>query len=222
MKALIFDSSAIISLALNDLLYTLEPLKKIFGGDFYLTKTIKEELIDKSLETNRFALEALMIKNLIDKGILTIYPDDSFLEKEKQKILEKANKTFKANNEFVRLIHEGEASCIALYKILRAEKKAIVIDERTTRMLCEAPNNLHRLLEKKLHRKIEAHRENYNFFQNINIIRSSELVLIALNKKIINFDAPKQKIIEAMLYALKFKGCSISNQEIEKIILSAE
>lgn len=219
MKALVFDSSAIISLALNDLLYILEPLKKIFNGYFYISETVKKELVDKSLEINRFALEALMIKKLIDQGTFTIYPIDPYLQKEQQKILETANTTFKANDEFVKLIHEGEASCIALYKILPTEKKAIVIDERTTRMLCEAPENLHKLLEGKLHRKIEAHQKNYRFFNDIKIIRSSELVLMALNKKIINFDAPKKKVMEALLYALKFKGCSISSQEIEKLLL---
>ena len=35
-KALIFDSGAIITLALNNLLYILKPLKKEFGGEFYI------------------------------------------------------------------------------------------------------------------------------------------------------------------------------------------
>lgn len=47
MKALIFDSSSIITLALNDLLYILEPLKAKFKGEFYITEDVKREVIDR-------------------------------------------------------------------------------------------------------------------------------------------------------------------------------
>ncbi|MEM4703059.1 MAG: hypothetical protein QXP53_01060 [Candidatus Pacearchaeota archaeon] len=214
MKALVFDSSSIITLALNDLLYILEPLKKVFGGDFYITKTIKEELIDYSIQTKKFMLEALMIQNLVEKKIIKVYQQ----KVEIGKLLNAANKIFKVDDRFVNLIHEGEASCLALYKTLETEKKAVVIDERTTRMLCEAPEQLHRLLEKKLHTRLKADKLSYQIFKNIKIIRSSELAFIALKKNIIKFRASKQKILEALLYALKFKGCAISTKEIEELL----
>lgn len=214
MKALIFDSSSIISLALNNLLFILEPLKKIFEGKFYITETIKGELVEKSLDNERFSLEALMIKKLLDEKILEVYKNRF----EKEKVLNFANNTFFVDGSPIKLIHEGEASCVALYKFLEAEKKAIVIDERTTRMLCEAPRQLHQLLEKKLHKRVRTNEKNYRFFENINIIRSSELALIALEEGIIKLNASKEKIIRALLYALKFKGCSISKQEIEEIV----
>ena len=144
-KALIFDSSSIITLALNDLLYILKPLKEKFGGEFYISEDIKREVIDKSVEIRRFMLEALMIKKLINDGTFKVMQVKDY-KKEKDEIMNKANFTFKTEDDWIRIIHDGEASCLALYKTIKADKKAIVIDERTTRMLVEMPENLHRLL----------------------------------------------------------------------------
>ena len=41
MKALVFDSSAIISLATNNLLWTVKHLKEKFGGEFILPASVK-------------------------------------------------------------------------------------------------------------------------------------------------------------------------------------
>lgn len=214
-KALIFDSGAIISLALNNLLYILEPLKKIFGGEFYISEPVKKEVMDKSLKIRRFMLEALVIKSLVNKGILVVFPSNKTFRQEMEKILSIANQTFKTEGEWIRLIHEGETSCLALFNLIKTEKKAIVVDERTTRMLCEAPQNLKKLFEKKLHKRVKAVKENYKFFKNFNIIRSSELGFIAYKKGIIKLPANSQEALAAILYASKYKGCSISNHEIE-------
>ncbi len=215
MKALIFDSSSIISLALNDLLFILEPLKKFFNGEFLIPEKVKYEIIDRSLKIKRFKLEALMIQNLINKGILKIRTDKKIKE-ETQKLLNIANNTFKTEYEGIKIIHAGEASCLALYNSLHTFDKAIVIDERTTRMLCEKPENLHRLLEKKHHTKIHANEINYEFFKKFNVIRSSELAFIAYKKEIIKLPSTisSREAIDALMYALKYKGCAISHGEI--------
>lgn len=215
MKALIFDSSPIISLALNDLLYILKPLKKKFGGEFFITEKVKYELIDRSLQIKKFKFEALVIQSLINQGILKI-EKNKFIEKETKKLLNIANNTFKTDNESIKIIHEGEASCLALYNFLPTEKKAIVVDERTTRMLCESPENLHKLFESKLHRKIEAFKVNFDFFKRFKVIRSSELAYMAHKLGIIVLPAKSKEAIEALLYALKYKGCAISHEEINE------
>jgi predicted nucleic acid-binding protein len=71
-------------------------------------------------------------------------------------ILSTLNNSFLARGEFMHIIDEGEASCMAL-SLLATEKKienVIVVDERTTRMICENPENLRRLFENKLHTKV--------------------------------------------------------------------
>ena len=91
-----------------------------------------------------------------------------------------------------------------------------MVDERTTRMLCEMPKNLRALLESKLHTSVHAEEGNFKFFSGLKIIRSSELSYIAYKKGLIGISASKQ-LVDALLYAVKFKGCAISSQEIEQI-----
>ena len=57
----------------------------------------------------------------------------------------------------MHIIDNGEATCLALSLLAeeRGIKNAIVIDERTTRMIGENPENLRRLFENKLHTKVK-------------------------------------------------------------------
>jgi hypothetical protein len=213
-KALIFDSSSIITLAMNDLLYILEPLKKRFGGEFYITEDVKREVIDKPFRERRFMLDSLFIKKLLEKGVLTLFSNLS-LNKERDNIMLIANHTFRSGQEDIRMLHEGESSCLGLFNLLDIDKKAIVVDERTTRILCEAPENMRKLLESKLHTKIDASEKNYPMFKDFRIFRSSELVFIAYRLGIIDLPAKKRESMEALLYGLKYKGCTISMREID-------
>lgn len=215
-KYLVFDSSAIITFAMSDLAYLLKDLHEKFNGDFLFSKEVEKETITRSLNIPRFMLEALQIKGLVNDAIFTRFEKN--LKREKEKILNVANHTYKARGEWISIIHEGEASCLAIYKNLISEKKAIVIDERTTRMLCESPENLRKLLELKLHTKIESVKENYNFFKDVKIIRSCELMFLAYANGLISLPASKRDSIKALLYAAKYKGCSVSNQEIREAI----
>ena len=215
-KALIFDSSSIITLALNNMLGLLVSLKRRFRGRFFITYAVKQEVIDKPLNIKRFELEALMISNMLKNKILELPPVD--MDKETEDIFERANHIFKADDEWIKITHTGEASCLALYNLLRDKgyNVTIVIDERTMRMLCENPRNLHKLLEKKLHRQITMKEENLSSFKDFNIIRSTELYFVAYKKNLINLPVPPDKAIDALFYAAKYKGCSISAAEIEQ------
>src|SRR3989338_9104061 len=44
-RGLVFDTGPIISLTINNLLWLLEPLKKAFNGNFYITRGVYDELI---------------------------------------------------------------------------------------------------------------------------------------------------------------------------------
>jgi hypothetical protein len=80
-------------------------------------------------------------------------------------------------------------------------------------MLVENPENLHKLYEEKFHTKIKAEENNYSFFENNKLMRSCELVFIAYKKGLIKL--PANNLLDALLYATKFKGASISKEEIE-------
>ncbi len=215
-RILILDSSSIITLALTSLLFVLEKLKQKFNVRFVTTQYVLNECVKVPLNIKRFELEALMIKKLVDDGIIEIIKVDN---KDVNEIMNKANTAYKARNDYIKLIHAGEASCIALYNKLQTQEKAIVIDERTTRMLCENPENLRRLLERKLHTYVSMDKNKLKQFSGINVIRSSEIVFIALKQSIITEAISKtsnKQAIDALLYALKFHGCAISKQEINE------
>ena len=94
-------------------------------------------------------------------------------------------------------------------------KNVLVIDERTTRVLCEKPENLKKLLQNKLHTGIKINKENLKQFRGFKVVRSAELIYIAYKKDLIKIK--DKKILDALLYSLKYKGCAISTSEIEKI-----
>lgn len=214
-KALIFDSSSIISLAMNGLLDVLTGLSKESKIEFFITPNVRKEIVEDPLKTKKFELEALQIKDLIEKGVIAL-ADDPNLEKETQNFLNAANSAFTSMGERIKLLHGGEASCFALAKIMKDYDSALVIDERTARILSENPENLRELLEKKMHREIDMDEQSASLFSGFKIIRSAELAVMAYKKGIIDLPAQPKQIVDALLYGVKLNGCSISSEEIEE------
>ena len=218
MKAIIFDASTLITLAMNGLLEELKELKQIFDGKFLITKDVKYEIIDRPSEIKRFALEALKLKELLNLNVLempnSLRISDSEISRETQKLINIANSTFEANGKKIHLVDLGETSCMALSKILSDKKikNVLAVDERTIRMLAEKPENLKELFQKKLKVRIVPDRENYKYFQGFSFIRSAELVYVAYKKGLVRWK--NGNLLDALLYAVKFKGCAISDDEI--------
>ena len=210
-----------ISFALNGLLPELRELKKIFPGKFIITKEVAYEIIDRPITIKRFELEALKLRELVNDGILEFPESIGFnsaeIAKKTQELLVIANSTFTEKGKDIHLIDLGETSILILSRMLREKqiKNLLVIDERTTRVLCEKPENLKKLLQKKLHVRVEIKKSNLHHFTGFKIIRSCELGYMVHKKGLSRIKDPK--ILDAILYALKFKGCSISGDEIRKM-----
>src|SRR3989344_5807979 len=164
MKAIIFDSSTIINLALNNLLWILQPLKEKYKGEFYITESIKKEIIDRPFQIKRFKLEAIQIRREIEE--LNMIANRIFIGKK---------------NNYLKIIDEGELTALVLAKKIHAE--ALVIDERTTRLLIEAPNDLNNIFKSKFKENIKMDQKNLKLFkENIGtlpIIRSVEIGVAA-------------------------------------------
>ncbi len=218
MKYLIFDAGPLISLTMNGMLPILEKLKKEFNGEFIMTPQVKKEVVDKPMHITKYKFEAIRIKNLIEKGVIKMsshYIKDDLIEMETNKMMKTINSSFKTKYEKINLVHGGEVSCLAFAKLCKKEN-AIVTDERTIRMLIEAPKNLEKLMERKLSAEITIdHKKLFNLF-GFKFIRSSELIYIAYKKNLLGFKKTKE-VLEAMLYALKFKGTAVSSKEIDEI-----
>jgi hypothetical protein len=220
-KILIFDSSTLISITINGLLEELRELRQGFNGRFIITNEVKSEIIDRPLKIKRFELEALKIDNLIKERILEMprslnLASDAEISSLTLRILQESNSLFESRGKPVHLIDTGEASCLALHLLLLEKRieSAIAIDERTTRMLVEKPENLRRFMEERLHMPLKQ-RKPYTDYTNLRIIRSSEIMYIAYKKGLLRLKGPK--VLDAVLYGLKYKGCSIPDDEIEEL-----
>jgi len=221
-KAIIFDSGTLISLAINGLLPELKELKKIFDGKFLITEYVRKEVIEKPLTIKRFELEGLKLKQLLDEKVLempsAVGVKDSEISEHTNQLMEIANNLFIGERKPIHIISGGETSCLALSKILTGKKvtNAIAVDERTMRMLVENPDNLKELLQRKLHTKITLNKKDFTPFKGFKIIRSAELVYVAYKKGIVRIK-DGERVLDALLWAVKFSGCSISSEEIKEI-----
>ncbi|MFH1452196.1 MAG: hypothetical protein ABIF88_03420 [archaeon] len=220
MKYIIFDAGPLISLAMNGLLPVIAELKKVFKGEFILTPQVKREVIDRPMKVKKFKLEAMKIKYLLDNGILKMshsIVSSHKLEKETKRIMKIVNGTLRVEKtgEKINIIHEGEASCLAFAKICKGDN-VIVLDERSTRLITESPEKLKKLMESKLKTKIVEEFGLIEELKGFKFIRSAELLFIAYKKNILPANGDKE-LLDAMLYAVKFKGAAISSAEIEEM-----
>jgi hypothetical protein len=179
MKALIFDAGPLINLSMNGLLYILEDLKKKFGGKFLITPAVKNEVIDRPLNVQKFELGAMEVQNLLNKGVLEMSSaagiNDSELEKETQEIMDMANHFIEINKQWIKIVSAGEMSCLALSNELKRAgwETMIAIDERTTRLLGEDPKSLEQLMSQKLHSRAEIVAKDLRIFNQFRFIRTS-------------------------------------------------
>ena len=230
MKSLVFDSSSIISLATNNLLWLLEPLKEKFKGRFCIGSSVKQEIIDVPINGKRFRLEAVMILDLLRDGVLELVEDPKINEMT-DKLIRLSSGVFETKGEYIQVIHKGEVQSLALVKHLNSN--AYVIDERTTRLLVENPKKLTGILLNKLHSRINVNKNNLDEFRkevgNVDIVRSIELMVYAYDtglldeyvkgKVDIGFKVDlKKTLLEGLLWGLKLRGCSISTEEIDEIL----
>lgn len=220
-KAIVFDSGALISFSMNGVTNIIKNLKKVFDGKFLITSDVRKEVVDTPIKIKRFELEALKIKQLLDQGILELPSSlgikDSEIKIKTEEFLNVANSTFNGGGKDIHIMDKGEASCLALSEILNKKgvKNVIAIDERTTRVLAEKPENLKNFLERKLHVKLKVSEKNFDVFKNFKVIRSPELIYIAYKKSLIKLKG--ENALDSLLYAMKYKGASISKEEVEEI-----
>lgn len=233
MKSLVFDSSTLISLSMNNLLETLVPLKSKFNGEFYITPAVKREVIDVPISGKRYKLEAIQVLSLLTNSTLVVHQNKD-IEKITENLLRLANNLFLSGGDNpITIVQRAEIECLALTKFIDAS--AFVVDERTTRLLVEDPMKISKILQEKIHKSIKVNNENLELLKKelkgVNIIRSTELMTIAFEFGLFSkysmkdakniLDNPidiKKTLLDATLWGLKTRGCSISEQEIDEII----
>lgn len=223
-KCIVFDTGPIISLVMNNLLWIIEDLERIYDGDFLITPGVKKELIDKPLSTKKFKFEALQVLSYINKDILQIV-DMKRVHDDANELLDIANHIFKAKGNWIHLVSFAEMEALACGIHFSAD--AIVVDERTTRLLVEDSRKLFSHMEHKLHTKIQVNRQNLSKFKKmtrgLRFIRSTEFVLIAyelglLDRYLPNIPESRKQLLQAALWGVKLNGCAVSQEEIDTVI----
>jgi hypothetical protein len=230
-RSLVFDTGPIISLTLNNLLWLIEPLQKRFGGDFFITKAVYRELIERPLSTKKYKFEALQVLPLISRGIIKML-DDKQVSDQAKELIDIANTTFSAHGNWIRIVHPGEVEVIAA--ALKKGSQAIVIDERTTRDLIENPRLIEKRLRRKLHTNISTDKKNLRLIskrlKGLRVIRSFELAKVAFDLGLLdrymlrdeNELVPdlRRAVLEGVLWAVKLSGCSVRGEDIAQVLKS--
>ena len=224
MTDLIFDSSSLISLATNNLIPKLEDLKSRFDGKFLITDSVKKEIVDNPLHSNKFRLEAIRMSKLLQQNVLKLMGNLN-LEKKSMQLLGICNQIFKARDNYLKILDKAELESLILAITVNG---VYVVDERTMRLLIENPKKLSELLERKFDTKITVDQKNLaalkSEIQNIQIIRSSELMTVAFELGLFKdyetkyLENPRKQILEGILWGLRLRGCAISTEEINQII----
>lgn len=220
-KVIFFDSGPIISLVMSRLIWILPELKKKYGGKFYITPAVKRELVERPLLVKRFSFEALQVSKLIDESILEVY--DKVPQRKSFELTSLANSSFKIKNKSMDVVQSGEMESVASAFELGA---SIVMDERTLRLFIENPTEMKKLLGFRFKKNVAADEQKMKMFseslKSIKIIRSIELVGVAFKLGLLNSYIPKIKngktvLLDSVLWAVKYNGCAVTEQEIEEI-----
>ena len=224
-KSLVFDTGPIITLAMNNLLWILRPLKEKFQGDFYITSGVRRECVERPLASKKFKFEALEILDLIEEGIIKEY-DDPKLKDNSLELLTVTNSLFKARGKYIRNVQYAEVEAISAAKMLSAD--AVVIDEFITRTIFESPELVKKRMERKLNVRVDQDKNNLLLLKKetkwLRIIRSFELVTIAYELGLFEkfypktLSNPKKTLLEGLLWATKLNGCSVTEKEISEVM----
>jgi predicted nucleic acid-binding protein len=182
---------------------------------FVVTPKVYEEIISKPSGSRRFALESMRIQRLITSGAVVVQSSGSNL---RDRILGAANRVYRIKGRELKIIHPAEAEAIALAGEIEAE--ALMVDERTTRLLMENPYELKELLSYRNRVEVVVDeswlRKLKDILPNVPVIRSAELIAVAYERGLLTrmYDVEDKRVFEAALAALKFSGCAISWDEI--------
>ena len=215
------DSGVLISLTSACLDNLLRFFAENHGVRFVIPPSVEEEAVGRPMksELRQHLFSAIRIKDAIDDGVITVV--DAEVADKTRRIMNMANNLFYIKGRPLRLIQEGETEMLALSKKLGIEN--ILVDERTTRMLIEAPFRLKEHLEEEFGVNIMVDKKKFKELTTeispIRALRSSELVMLAYeNGYFKRFEKTQKKAVEAALYKMKYSGCSIGFDEISEYL----
>jgi len=214
-QSIVCDSSSLISLTDSCFIHVIYFLKKKYGGRFIIPLSVEKECVERPLYIKNYALHAIRIKRAIAEGMMDVV--EATPEKQAEEIRFIANSIFHVEGTPLRLLHAGEADVLSLAIELGVDN--ILMDERTARMLVEAPESLRQHLEHELGKQIGINEDSLSAFsratRKLRFFRSTELILLAHELGYFaDYGELEREAVEASLYKLKYSGCAIGFGEI--------
>jgi len=214
--SILCDSSSLIALTDAGLLGALIALKQKMKGQVLVTNGVIDESITYPIKIPKYSFSAVRLQRALDSKVFDVI---SYNPKSVDDILFIANNLFTSTRPF-HLVDRGEAEILAA----AADNglKTILMDERTTRTLIEAPMELRKHLEGEFRIRLNVNQRLLGEFQKLtsgmHVIRSSEVVALAHEARYFKkYKNLEQKAYESALYAIKFKGCAIGFDEIKEL-----
>ncbi len=217
MPAIICDSSSLISITDSCFIHTLYLLQKSFDGQFIIPPSVQYECVDHPRRVRMHAIYALRLARAVKDGILKVVaPRDKGLMGQ---LLTLANNSFMVEGKPLELIQEGETECLAL--AIETGVRDLLVDERTTRVLIESPDEFTAHLRQEFGPRLKVNSENLETFlslcHSLRFYRSNEIVLLAYEKGYFRDYGPMEtEALEAALYRIKYSGCALTASEIEE------
>jgi len=224
-RDLLCDSGVLISLTAGCLDNILYYFAENFDMRFVIPPSVEDETVTRPMYNNlrKHLFSAVRIKDAIDDGVIVVV--DAKVEDDARRIMNAANNLFYIKGKPMRLIQFGESEMLALALELGIEN--ILVDERTARMLIEAPLRLKKHLETEFQVNVMVNRGSFRDLSSristLNVLRSSELVILAYEQGYFkSFTNLQKEALEAALYKMKYSGCSISFDEIHAYVSGAK
>lgn len=221
-KYMVCDAGSLISLTGSCLTEMLYFFKEKYDINFVMPPAVEEEAVSYPLRKNikKYLFSAIKIKDAINDGVIEILSPEN-IDKERERLMQATNNIFYAKGKPIRLIHPGETEMLVLAKEIGTQN--ILLDERTMRLLVEAPFSLKDHMEKEFGVNLMINKSNLSslsdYTSDVNAFRSSELVMLAYENGFFKkFQTLERQALEAALYRIKFSGCSIRFDEISKYL----
>ncbi|HDR53495.1 MAG TPA: hypothetical protein ENN60_02380 [archaeon] len=212
MNRIVCDASSIITLSSNCLLWLIEK----FEIEFCIPPYVKKEAVEVPIKSRRHGLDAMRNGNFMTKCMKVLETDQGM----RDNLLKLANSIFVSGKHNFSIIHYGEIDALTVAK--KHGINTVMVDEKNTRLLLEDRPLLRKIMERRMGHKIqinsEAEAEFVKLVGDIKVVRSSELVAAAVKRDIFRWQYPKRELLRNALFALKFKGCAISEGEIVEIV----
>ena len=220
-RTIVVDSSSLITISNNCFIKILKHLSELEKMEFVIPESVYQESVKRPVAIKRFELNAIRIRDAVEEGYIKVMKTTPELKNETQRIQDISSKVAQINSHNLTLVDLGEAETLALMR--KINSNILLIDERTTRMLIEEPENLAETLSRRHHGNVRINeniaREFRKEFRDVKIIRSVELMAFAYETGAFAKELHKSKqALEAMLFASKFAGCAVSFNEITEFL----